>query len=568
MSKIKPERAYAKKIFDGFEGVSAIKSLGEGRLRAVSNFRVREDGVLEKRCGYRTYATFPAPVRGFWQGTVGGFVRSFAVCEGTVFLLTNGVATSSTDIATSEGTVSFFLYSDTLFLLDGTYVYAFDTVSLRFEKTDGYAPLYGRNWHPTDYGDVYEDLNLFSPKLRIHYANTTGATEFHLPFYARSVDKVRVDNRTANGYYLNAAGDILTIPTVGASVEVAFTMETEGEDQEMLYQCTHAFADRIKSRERLILYGTPSGHRLFCASAVSDSMISFCKVFYPDATPLYFKNEGIVTVGAPESPVTTLYRDHDRVLAFHPMGASSISFDADGDQVTDYPLLQGIGCCVEGVNLSPEGDPILLNERGVLQISSTASEPDMFSIKDLSAGLPEVKALCAKRQTTVFHDPAHGELWLRDPDDTRGLVWVLRLSGKEWYCFESIRATFFCRIDGMSGFADGEGSLLLFDDDLCSDEGEPIQAYFKTDHLSFSSPELPKRGLRVALCGEERGVTQLSLETERGTQNQLIAANGSSSPDLIDVRSAPGRFRFLRVCVSDTGCSRARYHRLALYANL
>ncbi len=568
MSKIKPERAYAKRIFDGFEGVSAIKPSSEGRLRTVSNFRVREDGVLEKRCGYRTYATLPAPARGFWQGTVGGYARCFAVSGNTVFLMENGVATNSTAISTSEGAVSFFTYSDTLFLLDGTYVYAFDNLSLRFRQTDGYAPLYGRNWHPTDYGNVYEDLNLFSPKLRIHYANTTGTTEFHLPFYAASVDKVRVDNRTVSGYYLNEAGDILTVPTVGASVDVAFTMATNGGDQEMLYQCTQAFTDRIESRERLILYGASSGNNLFCASTVSNSMISFCKVFYSDATPLYFKNEGIVTVGAPESPVTTLYRNHDRVLAFHPMGASSISFDADSDQVTEYPLLQGIGCCVEGVNLSPEGDPILLNERGVLQISSSVSEPDVFSIKDLSAGLSDVKALCSRRYTTAFHDTTHGEIWLRDPDDVRGLVWVLRLAGKQWYCFESICADLFCRIDGMSGFADGDGALLLFDDDLCSDMGEPIQAYFETDHFTFSSPELPKRSLRVSLCGQERGLTQLSLETERGTQKQLIAANGASVPDLIDVRATPGRFRFLRVRVSDTGSSRAKYHRLALYANL
>lgn len=567
MSKIKPERAHSKKIFDGFEGVSATRPLSEGRLRTISNFRVREDGVLEKRCGYRTYASFPSPIRGFWQGTVGGSLRSFAVCKNFVFVLTNAATTSSTAISTSEGAVSFFTYADRLFLLDGKYVYVFDEVSLRFKQTDGYAPLYGRNWHPSDFGNVYEDLNLFSRKLRIHYANTTGATEFHLPFYAFSVDNVRVDNRSVSGYYLNDAGDVLTVPTVGASVEVAFTMETGGEDQEMLYQCTHAFADRIESRERLLLYGGPSGHYVFCASTVTDSMIDYCRVLYSNATPLYFKTEGIVTVGAPESPVTTLYRNHDRVLAFHPMGASSISFSPDGDQVTDYPLLQGIGCCVEGVNLAPEGDPIILNERGILQISSTVSEPDVFSIKDLSDGIPEVKALCSRRYTTVFHDTVHGEIWLRDPDDTRGLVWVLRLAGKQWYCFEDIHADFFCRVDGMSGFVDDD-SLRLFDYDLCSDGDEPIQAYFETDHLMFSSPEHPKRSLRASLCSQERGLTQLSFETERGTQRQLIAANGSTVPDLIDVRTTPGRFRFLRVRVSDMGSTRAKYHRLALFANL
>ncbi len=567
MSNIKPERAFAKQIFDGFEGVSATKSLSEGRLRTVSNFRVREDGVLEKRCGYRTYAGFPEPVRGFWQGTVGGSMRTFAVCKNFVFLMVNGTTTGSTAISTSEGAVSFFTYADNLFMLDGSYVYVFDDVSLRFKQTDGYVPLFGRNWHPSNYGDTYEDLNLLTPKLRVHFANTTGATEFHLPFYALSIDMVRVDNRTVSNYSLNAAGDILTIPTVGASVEIAFTMESTGEDQNMLFQCTRAFAERIKGRERLILYGSPTEHYLFCASTVTTQMLFSCKVHYPNATPLYFKSDGMVTVGTPESPVTSLYCNHDRVLAFHPMGASSISFASEGDQVSEYALLQGLGCCVEGVNLAPEGDPIILNERGILQITSTASEPDVFAIKDLSAGLAEVKELCGQRHTIAFHDTVHGELWLRNPDDTRGLVWVLRLAGKQWYCFEAIHADFFCKIDGMSGFADGN-SLLVFDDDLCSDRGKPIQACFETDYLSFSSPEHPKRSLRVSISSIERGLTQLTLQTERGSQEQMIAANEATAPELIDLRAASGRFRFLRVRVSDTGSTRAKYHRLALYANL
>ena len=119
----------------------------------------------------------------------------------------------------------------------------------------------------------------------------------------------------------------------------------------------------------------------------------------------------------------------------------------------------------------------------------------------------------------------------------------------------------------MGGFVN-DNALLLFDDDLCSDSGEPIQAYFETDHLTFSSPEYPKRSLRASLCTQERGLTQISFETERGTRRQLIAANESTVPDLIDLRATPERFRFLRVRVSDTGSNRAKYHRLALYANL
>lgn len=568
MSKIRPDRADSKKIFDGFGGLSAVTPPSEGGLRVISNFRVREDGVLEKRCGYRTYAVFPSPVRGFWQGTVGGDARCFAVCGNTVLHLTNGATTDSSTIDTSDGAVYFFTYSDRLFLIDGSNIYAFDELYLHFRKTDGYAPLYGRNWHPTNYGDVYEELNLLCPKLRVHYANTTGATEFHLPYYASSVDKVRIDNRTVTGYYLNEAGDVLTVPSVGASVEVAFTMAIDDEERELVPQCTRAFTDRIDACERLILYGAPLGHYLFCSSVVTPAMISFCNVFYSDATPLYFQSSGMITVGAPDTPVTTLYRNHDRVLAFHALGATSIAFDSEGDGVTDYPLLRGVGCCVNGVDLSPEGDPIILNEQGVLQLSSTISEPDTFALKDLSAGLKEVKALCKNPNTIVYHDAAHGELWLRNPDDTQGLVWVLRLSGKQWYCFEAINAKMFCEIDGAPGFADEYGDLFVFDDDLHTDAGTLIKGVLETDFLSLSYPELQKRGLRVSICAQERGSTQLVLETEKKSKSHVFSEETSQNPTLIDLRTSLGRFRFVRVRISDSGSGRSKYHRLALYANL
>lgn len=568
MSKIRPEQAYAKKIFDGFEGLCTDTPPSGGGLRTISNFRIRENGVLEKRCGYRTYALFSAPIRGFWQGTVGKRVRCFAVSGSTVYLLQNGTQTDCSEILTSGGAVRFFLYSDRLFLSDGYRIYAFDEASLRFDVTDGYAPLYGRNWHPTDQGEVYEDLNLLSPKLRIHYLNTTGSTEFHLPYYAESIDTVRVDNRTVTDYSLNTAGNILTLSSAGTTVEIAFSMALEDSEFTPLRTCTRAFTDRIDDRERLILYGSSQGNSLFCATPVDSFMLSTCKVFYPDVTPLYFTANGSVSVGTPDTPVTSLYRNHDRVLAFHKTGASSISFDADSDRVSVYPLLRGVGCCVPGVDLTPEGDPIILNERGILQLSSTISEPDVFTLKNLSEGLTEVRELCKKADTIVFHDTVHGELWLRDPADEKGIVWVLRLSGKQWYCFEAINATLFCGIDGSPAYADAYGDLFVFDDTLLTDSGTPIKATLETEFLSLSYPERPKRSLRVSLQAEKRGSMHLTVESEKCSTSYAFSEKDDPIPSLIDLRTSLGRFRFVRIRITDNGWCRSQYHRLALYANL
>ena len=229
MSKIKPKHAYAKAVFDRFEGISEGTPSEENALSELCNFRILPNGSLEKRCGWYVYTSLPDTVRGVWQGTLEGTSFCFAVGGNKVYQVRNGNVNEISTLTTTTGRVTFISYRGRLYLLDGAETYVLRMSPLRFTVAIGYAPLYGRNWHPTDYGQPNEPFNLFSSRLRIHYFNTTSSTTFNLPYYASSIDKVRVDGVEVKNVGFSAPSDHFTIPTAGASVEVAFTVAMDSE---------------------------------------------------------------------------------------------------------------------------------------------------------------------------------------------------------------------------------------------------------------------------------------------------------------------------------------------------
>lgn len=226
MAKIKPERAAAKEEITSFAGIGGHAS-SKGRTAGdCCNFRICGDGSLEKRSGWSVKREFNNPIRAVWQGSTSGESLSFAVSGGTVFRLRGTYCDNVGTLSTTEGEVSFLHYGDAVYLQDGKDLWVWRSGTGKMEKVIPYVPLFGQNWHPSSYGDVKEPINLLTRSLRVHYLNTTAATGFSLPFFAESVDVVRVDGRSVTDFYLTAGGDTVQIPSAasGSVVEVAFTM--------------------------------------------------------------------------------------------------------------------------------------------------------------------------------------------------------------------------------------------------------------------------------------------------------------------------------------------------------
>ncbi len=568
MSKINPKRAHAAEIFEGFPGMGSA-ALGSRQATVIQNFRILSDGSLQKRSGSAALFSFSDPVRGFWEGSLDGVFRRFAVTGKNVFRIDSDAMRLVTVLSAESGRVSFFLFRGFLYLCDGSTILVYRQSTASFSEARGYAPLYGKNWHPSAMGDINEPLNLISGRLRIHYFNTSGSMTFSLPFYADSIDQVRADGLLTSAFSLDSGRRSFTLSTaaVPSSIEVAFTISIDSELHQQLRQITRVCLSRDGESERLAAYGSPVGNRLFATSEVDDNMLFASSAAYSDSDPLYFRAGNCLTLGDEDHPLTTLFLDRERILAFHKAGAYAVSFSESGESLSAYPLLRGVGCAAVDAALYLEGDCVVVNESGIFRLRSTASEPDEFEVIALSEGVEALRGESFAQNVLVAEDRGHGELWFCDGTAAEGSIYCYHRLKKVWYCFDGIVASFFFPHGDGVGFANGN-RLFVFDESLTTDDGRVISASFQSASLLFGDPEEAKRGLRITLCASGTTEAVLTLESESRTKTLPPIIKRSEAPVLLDRRAALGRFRLLRVTLRDDGRNAVCYHRLALFAAL
>lgn len=476
MAKIKPERAAAKEEITSFAGIGGHAS-SKGRTAGdCCNFRICGDGSLEKRSGWSVKREFNNPIRAVWQGSTSGESLSFAVSGGTVFRLRGTYCDNVGTLSTTEGEVSFLHYGDAVYLQDGKDLWVWRSGTGKMEKVIPYVPLFGQNWHPSSYGDVKEPINLLTRSLRVHYLNTTAATGFSLPFFAESVDVVRVDGRSVTDFYLTAGGDTVQIPSAasGSVVEVAFTMAYSTDQADQLAACTRGFTDTSEGEETVFLYGAPQGYRVFPSRPVSESMQNYCKVFYPTLDPLYFCEEDLINPGDAQNPVTEICRHYGRLLIFCQRSVHWAEKDGEDGLWRSYPLLTGFGCEGKGCLISYEQDLLILYRHGLYRMHATSGNPESVRLTclsyDVSEHLSQMSSQACMRLEHAFH-----EVWIRDTQNKDGVVWVYQIPEEKWYRFDGIPASFFLEWDGVAGFAADRLLCLMRAEDV-TDNLDPFTA--------------------------------------------------------------------------------------------
>lgn len=571
MSKIKFEKAYAKQRVTSFSGIREGLSKNGDSASDIRNFRISSDGSLEKRNGWKILRHFTAPLKGFWEGTLDGEHYAFTVSGKNIYRVyedQNPVLIGT--LTSSMGTkVCFQRYGERLYLMDGLLLRVFSTADQAFAPAKGYVPLYGHNWHPTQMGDINEPLNLLNRSLRIHYLNTTGSKTFYLPFFASSLDCVKVNNRTVTSYSFTEGSDSFTLSSASAGdvVEIGMTISGSSTLQQQLHSVICGCLQRDGKGERLFLYGAPQGYRIFTSSEISSTMLTYCSLFYSDCDPLYFKQSDMLLIGDADHPVTAITPNYDRLLAFTTSATYSIS--TDGSKVYSYPVLSDLGCSAEGCAVQIGNDTLVLNERGLCRLHATASDPDSLSVKNLSEKLGTSWAKRFSANTILFQNSAQQEIWIRDiAESTGGIVWIWNDALEEWYCFDGIRALFFTVYGGKITFGTST-DLCRFEDTLYTDGGTNFSAQYTGNYTSLDSTHAAKRSLRVSICATTGGADMvLKMDTESTYRIFAFEGKKQAAPEIFDVRLSPGRFRFLRYQITCIGDGASKIHEANFFTTL
>ena len=569
MARLRSKHSALKILSCKFGGMGKHTPLSPEGAEDMCNFRILPGGVLKTRMGYRLHKYFPSmqKVRGVWQGTLKGVSLSLFVVDSSIYRLMQNATSESPagELSTSEGLVHFCVYLDDLYLLDGKSIYQYSVSQNKFLEMEAYVPLFGYQWSPTSYGDVNEEINMLTPRLRVHYYNSTASTVFRLPYYADTVDIVRADGQVITDYTFTPKTDRITVNTAAPPtiLEVGFTVDLNEEIRQKILAAQLSFIYSHNGENKLLLWGNDA--RVFCSRNVTDYMLSSSHVLYPKASSLYFCAEDVLFLGDSAHPVTAMCPLYDTVLAFTDDRIWNLTFEKGTVQAT--LAASNIGCASPFGAIPYKNSVIAVCANDVYRISASVARPEQISFDRLSIGLEDKITSDFSKRVHLFWNVADGEIWMRDPENEGGDVLVWNTESDEWYRFDNIPASFFFKTSDGFGFAQNNGSL-LFDRSLGTDFDMPITAFYKSAYMDFGTPEIPRRSTRAYLYFlASKGDGTVLFETERnGKQFDLAQPLSNADTYLQTMRFGSHRYRFLRFTISANASTPAEFYRLDIHS--
>ena len=568
MARIKSKRSALQTLSCEFGGMGKHTSLSVKGADDMCNFRILPNGVLKVRSGYTRIKSFPSgkKIRGVWDGVLNDTSLFFSVVGDTVYRLEGAemVEITAGIITDDEAPVHFCVYENSLYLLDGVKIWIYSPASSKFTEVEPYVPLYGYQWHPESYGEIHEEINLISPRLRVHYYNSTDTNVFMLPFFAESLDAVYINGRKTTDYVFSKGSLQVIFPSAPITVEIGFTLARDEELRDKILAAQMSFIYARNGENKLFLWGNDG--RLFCSRKATSTMMSSCHVFYPKASSLYFCADDVFFLGDSLHPITGICPLYETLLLFTSDRIWNLYFDKDGILQATLAT-HDMGCASpHGVIPYENGALIAINGCIFHLTASSARTEDLF-FERVSAGIDDKFPVGFTDRVHLERNFFDGEILMRDPTDATGTVWVWNTENKEWYRFNRINATFFLKSAGKLGFVDGS-DIFFFEHGASTDNGAPIDAYYKSAYLDLGAPDSIKRAMRALLYASPgKSSSQILFETEQGEISyRLTTPSRARTPQLYDMRMHTHRYRFLRFTLSTAASHPTEFYRLDIYS--
>lgn len=547
---------------EGFGGIDqSAAQISSDRQARLENFDVMPDGSLKTRRGYRETLEFSSPIRATLSAG-----KSFYCLAGRELTITDtesGERTVIAELPTDSGDAELFFFGGELCLLDSQKLYRYDGED--FAEFDGYAPLYGKEWHPSERGAVYEDINPASDRIRISYLTADSLTVFDLGITVASLDRVELNGRTLDP---SEQGIVLENNKVNFSQNVALadgmtvtfwlTLDGSSSKRSKLSSHVKSFIFSNGGAERLCLYAPAESAELLCSRAVSEAELYESRKTAPTSSALYLGSS--VRIGNGSSPITGMAHHFDRALLFTDANAWCVDFEGgEGDVERTHPrvflLNSGIGAESFCSIANCENDPLTFFRGKLFRWHSQSGVRDECSAELISEPIAKLMP-AGENGISMLSLPHMGLVMICDPEDVSGSMVVYNTSRGAWSVYSSIFAEKLFLYASSPAFSRG-GSVYVFteNEENDFDEGENISigSSLLSHFTDLGSPETTKRSARILIDGELSADAILELETEIGEKRRITI---EKKVGIISERLEMPRFKRLRYKLECRGASR------------
>ncbi len=542
----------------GFFGIDRSSHLGDEGCDQIQNFRLDPSGALIKRPGRKKLMDFSYPVSSAisFPVTVGNRPQTDLLVAAPPYVHAVGLKNGEDIIVYSDAgepssRADLVVFQLDAYLFDGFGVKVYDKQSNQMKSSRGYAPLYGKNWHPIERGEIFEKPNLLCGDLRINYTVSEAAEALELGFLPSSVSRVEIDGELTSEYTVEKSRICGKFPE-NSRVDVWLTRSFENGP---LFFCRNARAVGGGNGERIIAFGNPDRPSfVFCSSPVTHGELELSRRGFSESSPLYFPESLSTDLGG--RTVTSVCSCGDSAMIF--TDTSSILAEFDAGSIELFTLSDSVGCVAPSASISKQRSVYTFSKSGIYRFDVDLSAPYDSELEKLSSVLEGGSDLFIDESCSVFDNETDGELWFA----CAKTVFIYNLKFKRFYSYT-----------GMQGVAmiDRASSLLFFESDslwefsneyysdISDGESSRIIANLRSRWLDFGDISVKKHSLTVYPVFKIHGGDYLMLGVQTDSElvfEEAVFGDESLSPDQRRIRVARCRFNCFRINITSYDDSR------------
>ncbi len=443
-----------------------------------------------------------------------------AVCGGVLWQLdyTDGKWTKTAcGTLNADTDTSMFGFEEKLYLLNGTDYKAWDGENL--EDVTGYRPLVTTAVPPGGGGTTLESVNKLNGLRRCRFSPDGESVVFTLPESGiKSVDYVTnlVTGGSMSGWTADLTKGTITFssaPEAGINtIEVGWTYPQN--DSATVRGMRYAELYNGAQDSRVFLYGDGTNQ---CIYSGLDSNGQPRADYFPDLN--------VAAVGDANTPITSMIRHYNKLMAFKLDSTYSIYYDTltleTGEVTAGFyitPVNRSIGNCAPGQAVLVDNRPRTLDGRSVIEWKSTSTSGtitgDQRNAQRISQRVDRTIRQFDLSTAKTFYDKYAHEYYVIGSD---GTALVNNVDADAWFIYTDFGAKCLINYKDELYFGTADGYLRHVSEDYCSDNGEPIDALWESGSMAFDTDYKRKYSamLWVGIKPENNGYLKVTAETDR-----------------------------------------------------
>ena len=526
------EKVFQIRAWGGLnENPDGDTKLKTGEAAVLRNFRVTRDGNLQRRPGSRAIAALlpegaeAGPVRGVWNGNVGGVEQLIAACAGRLWKLWDDEAGAfiKEEIGSieTEREIHFFGFDNHLYIINGAEYKVWDGNTLA--DVGGYRPLVTVSVPPSGGGETLEQVNKLCGARRCWFSPDGESGVFQLPETGlQSVDYVK-DLSTGealdpSAYTADTEAGTVTFsqaPAMGVNtLEVGWTMAESFREQVLNMRWGELYAGSQDTR--IFLYGDGSNRAIYSGLDYDGK---------PRAD--YFPDLNEVAVGDANTPITGMIRHYSRLSCFKSDSAWTIEYGAvtlaDGAQTEAFyvtPVNRAIGNAAPGQVRLVLNSPRTLHGSDVYEWKNYSAYSANLTHDERQAKRISDRVYATLRQFDLKNCVCYDDNWAQEYYICHnGRALIHNYAADAWYAYEDFDAVCMANFRGELLYGTSDGRLMHFSTDYLSNDGRAIDAYWESGSMSFGQDYQRKYSamLWVGVKPESSAEVEVTVQTDRSS---------------------------------------------------